>query len=41
MSKAATKILSKWFLANIERPYLTKNKKAALAEETGLDKKQI
>jgi hypothetical protein len=33
--------LSKWFLANIERPYLTKNKKAALAEETGLDKKQI
>jgi hypothetical protein len=40
-SKAATKTLSKWFLANIERPYLTKKKKAALAEETGLDQKQV
>lgn len=33
--------MSKWFLDNIERPYLTKKTKAELAEETGLGTKQI
>ena len=40
-SNRQTKILQKWFLDNIERPYLTKEIKANLANITGLEKKQI
>lgn len=39
--KAQTKILQKWFLENIEHPYLKKDDKAMLADQTGLTKKQI
>ena len=39
--KSQTKILQKWFLDNIQHPYLRKDDKAMLAEQTGLSKKQI
>ena len=39
--KYQTKVLQKWFLDNIEHPYLKKDDKIQLAHETGLSKKQI
>ena len=39
--KFQTKILQKWFLDNISHPYLKKDDKIQLANETGLSKKQI
>ena len=39
--KHQTRILQKWFLDNIQHPYLKKDDKMQLANETGLSKKQI
>lgn len=37
--KEQTKLLQKWFLENIEHPYLKKDDKIQLSLETGLTKK--
>lgn len=39
--KHQTRVLQKWFLDNIQHPYLKKDDKIQLANETGLTKKQI
>ena len=40
-AKDQTKILQKWFLDNIQHPYLKNRDKQQLANETGLSHKQI
>ena len=39
--KSQTKVLQRWFLDNIHHPYLKKEDKARLSQQTGLSKKQI
>lgn len=37
--RKATKIMQKWFLDNIQHPYINKKDKQELCEQTGLSKK--
>ena len=40
-SKGQTSVLQKWFIDNIEHPYVKKCDKKVLAQKTGLTVKQI